>query len=466
MSSCACDDSGSNTTSPDTTPPTITNHSFTVAENTNIGTVIGSIKASDNIAVIYYIITTGDSGYVFTINTNGELINVMNLDHDTTSSYSLTVQVSDAAGNTSNATITVIITDVDASPTVTTMGASGIENNSATLNGNLTNLGINSDGSMQVNEYGFIYSTNVSQSASLQLGKAGVEKIARTVRTTTGNYSFATAGLSPGTIHYFRAFAVNDGGTSYGGVSSFSTTYHQAFALSAASDEVQSNIIHANSTHTYSVFLSNTHSYNLTTEANSNVSDNVSIYQGTITQPLYIRAGSFSFTVGINANNNFAGSGLDSAITTTFSGVSNGSRHLVLPLSNSMHRLVLSNGSAETESYSLNLVEETGTAGQPVGRLLVDESPMGYFSNNEPILYWVHIPANLQLRMQIHGVLSGNLCGVRSQFADNSYIALGNPVPFNVLVHSSSNNRYHMIWIANNDSNYDYRGCQFRFRLQ
>ena len=215
----------------DTVSPIITNHSFTVAENIDFGSVIGKINAGDDQVSIYYLITAGNPNHTFGINTNGELINIMNLDYDTTPSYNLTVQVSDPAGNVSNATITVAVVDVDASPIVATLKASGIENNSITLNGNISYLGTNNDGGEQVNEYGFIYSTNVSQASSLQLEESGVEKIARITRTTTGNYSFAIAGLPPGTPHYFRAFAVNDGGTHYGQVSNFHTTYHQTFAL-------------------------------------------------------------------------------------------------------------------------------------------------------------------------------------------------------------------------------------------
>ena len=447
-------------TNTDTNAPMVTNHRFAVAENVNIGTVIGNVKSSDNIAVTYYVITTGDSNYIFSINTNGDLRNVMNLDHDTTSSYSLTVHVSDAAGNISNATIMVTVIDVDAAPTVTTIGASNIENNSVTLNGSLSDLGTNSDGSEQVNEYGFIYSTNTSGSDSLQLGKTGVEKIARTIRTTNGNYSFAITGLPPGTIHYFRAFAVNDGGNSYGHVSNFYTTYHRTFALSGATNKAQSNLIHPYSTHTYSVFLSNTHSYDLTVEANSNVSDNVNIYQGTSTEPLLIRTGSFSIQT---TGSTIAGVG---NATTTFSGVSNGSRHLVLPLLTTNHRLVLSNNSAGTESYSLTLAEETGTAGQPVGRLLVDETPMGYFSNNEPEFYWVHIPNNRSIRGFFSGVVSGNNCALSVDTTVNL-----DPRDSTILVELSNNpdnssNRYEILRIINNNGTFDYRGCQFRFRLQ
>ena len=187
----------------------------------------------------------------------------------------------------------------------------------------------------------------------------------------------------------------------------------------------------------------------------------MNVYQGTNTEPLYIKAGSFSFTVDIS----FVGSGI-SPITTTFSGVSNGSRYLVLPLSNSIHRFVISNSNLIAASYRLMMEEETGTVSQPVGRLLVDETPMGYFSNNEPVLYWIHIPANLRTEVQFSGVLSGNHCGVGSRVEDFGQIASNPVLLYALIVSTNSADRYHIIRIANDNSSYDYRGCQLRFRFQ
>ena len=396
LSACA-GDGGSPTQPTDATLPMITNHSFTVAENVGIGTVIGSVKANDNIAVIYYVITTGDSGYVFSINTNGELRNAMKLDHDTTSSYNLTVQVSDAAGNTSNATITVIVTDVDASPTVTTMGASGIENNSVTLNGSLSDLGTNSDGSMQVNEYGFIYSTNLSQATNLQLGRSEVEKIARVNANSTGQYSFVLAGFPLCTPHYFRAFAVNDGGTNYGEVNNFPS---ETFTLTGAGGGVQNNLLCPHATATYTVPLSHSLSYSLSVGANSNVSDNVTIYEGSNTEPLYVKAGPFSFDIGELIYSN-----------VTFAGISNGTRYMVLPLVSNSHRVLLSNGSDQNQSYSLNLAEYSGTNPE-TARLLTAPQKMGFFSTNGPRFFWVHMPPNKGLQAELD-TYSGNTWSVR-----------------------------------------------------
>lgn len=472
----ACPDGGSTTyvdvptyitntvTNTDTISPSITNHSFTVAENIDIGTIIGVINANDNRAFIYYSITAGNPNYVFSINTNGELKSVMKLDHDTTSNYILTVRVSDAAGNTSNATVAVNVTDVDRPPTVTTLNANEIQNNSVILNGNINDLGINSDGNRSVHEYGFVYSTNILDATNLQLRRSGVEKIAMDNITSTGPYSLVIANLSPGTVHYFRAFAVNDGGTNYGEVSNFFTTYHQIFTLSGATNGEQTNLIHPSSTHTYNVFLSNTHSYNLTVNANSNISGNVSVYEGIRSNPLYIRSGPFSITAEgtLIANANIG------HITTTFSGVSNGSRYLVLPLATTSHRLVISNSNAIAESYTLTLAEETGTVDNPIGRLLVDETTMGFFTNNEPELYWVHVPGDVDLLTIFPQVLNGKNCGVAGNTSLSTAILAfgGHTSRYESFINSHVGDTYEIVRVLNNDSNFDYRGCQIRFRFR
>ena len=424
----------------------------------NIGTVIGTVKASDNIEVISYLITAGNPGYAFSISTNGQLKTIMSLDYDTISNYSLTVEVRDAAGNTSNASITVKITDVDAAPTVATLNASGVQNNSAVLNGNVSHLGTNSDGSEQVNEYGFVYSTNISQSNDLHLGKSGVERVGRVNINELGAYSYAIAGLSPGTAHYFRAFAVNDGGTNYGNISNFSTTYHQTFTLNSTTNEMQSNLIHPLSIHTYNIPLSNTYSFNLTVDAVSNVLDSLAIYEGTNTNNLYIRPGPFSIVTRGNpiAMNNIT------KVTTTFEGVDSGRRYLVLPLVTTSHRLVISNNNMESESYTLTLGEETGTTNHLIGRLLIDETPTEFLTNNQPELYWFHMPPNRSfLDVAWIGLLSSNTttCGV---YLDNDSAFPPSLNSYTRLL--GSYNGYNIVRILNNDT--DTFKCRFKFRVR
>jgi hypothetical protein len=92
-------------------------------------------------------------------------------------------------------------------PSVTTNDASGITDNSATLNGNLDDLG-----------------TTSSVDVSFEWGETtayGDETTPESM-VTTGPFSFSLPGLSPDTTYHFTAKAVGDG-TNYGDDMSFTT---------------------------------------------------------------------------------------------------------------------------------------------------------------------------------------------------------------------------------------------------
>ena len=93
---------------PPNTAPTISDQTFSIAEDVSIGTSIGTVAASDadNDPLTFSIID-GNSDDVFSIeSTSGEILLSEMLDFETTSSYSLTVQ---AADNESNATAIITI---------------------------------------------------------------------------------------------------------------------------------------------------------------------------------------------------------------------------------------------------------------------------------------------------------------------------------------------------------------------
>ena len=101
--------------------PTAADASFTIAENAGTNAVVGSVTASDPDAgdTISYAITGGNADGAFAIDANGQ-ITVANgslLDHETAPSRTLTVTVTDAAGLTDTATVTVGVTDVNEAPT-------------------------------------------------------------------------------------------------------------------------------------------------------------------------------------------------------------------------------------------------------------------------------------------------------------------------------------------------------------
>jgi len=105
-------------------------------------------------------------------------------------------------------------------PTVTTSAASSLAATAATLNG-----AVNADGGAAVTERGFVYSTS---NATPVIGQGGTTKAA--VSGTTGELTEAVTGLTANTLVYFRAFATNSVGTTYGDVQNFTTLKAQPTA--------------------------------------------------------------------------------------------------------------------------------------------------------------------------------------------------------------------------------------------
>lgn len=92
-------------------------------------------------------------------------------------------------------------------PTVQTSEATNIAGSSATLVGNVT-----SDGGATVTARGFVYGTSASDlSQTIQSGSG------------MGSFTKALTGLSLSTTYYYKAYATNIGGTSYGEVKQFTT---------------------------------------------------------------------------------------------------------------------------------------------------------------------------------------------------------------------------------------------------
>jgi hypothetical protein len=98
-------------------------------------------------------------------------------------------------------------------PTITTLEASSVSANSATLGGNIT-----SDGGVAVTERGVVYSTSDATPTS---GETGVTQDAN--GSGTGSFSESIGSLALATHYYFQAYATNPQGTSYGGVLEFTT---------------------------------------------------------------------------------------------------------------------------------------------------------------------------------------------------------------------------------------------------
>jgi hypothetical protein len=113
-------------------------------------------------------------------------------------------------------------------PTVTTTDASSITATGATLAGNVT-----SDGGGTVSARGYVISSTNSIPAV---------NVDRTIPdgSGTGAFSEAISGLSPSTFYYYRAYAINQAGTSYGAVSSFGTSAVAPTVVSGSSSNISS----------------------------------------------------------------------------------------------------------------------------------------------------------------------------------------------------------------------------------
>ena len=94
-----------------------------------------------------------------------------------------------------------------AAPTITTTDATNINETNATVGGNITN-----DGGSIINEAGIVYST----APGVDTSKNRIPNY-----TISGNYSVALKNLSLLTKYYYRAYAINEKGITYGEEKSF-----------------------------------------------------------------------------------------------------------------------------------------------------------------------------------------------------------------------------------------------------
>lgn len=107
-------------------------------------------------------------------------------------------------------------------PTVVTGTKSSITTNIATLSGNIT-----SNGNATITESGVVFSTLPSPIR----GGIGVVDSASSPLATNGLFSKNISGLSNATTYYYRAYAKNAIGTSYGADSTFTTNASATLAL-------------------------------------------------------------------------------------------------------------------------------------------------------------------------------------------------------------------------------------------
>ena len=100
-------------------------------------------------------------------------------------------------------------------PSISDRTLTDVTTTGATLGANVT-----SDGGAAVTERGIVFSATTGNSNPL-IGGSGVTRV--TAAGTTGVFTVPVTGLTPGTSYHFKAYAINNLGTSYSSVGSFLT---------------------------------------------------------------------------------------------------------------------------------------------------------------------------------------------------------------------------------------------------
>ncbi len=115
-----------NVTNVDEAPPVVpSGQVINYAENHAIGTVVGSVSATDDIGVTGYQIVGGTGAAYYSIDANGQITltnAAANNFEGASNSFTLNIQASDAAGNTTTQTVTLNVTNVDEAPPVVPSG--------------------------------------------------------------------------------------------------------------------------------------------------------------------------------------------------------------------------------------------------------------------------------------------------------------------------------------------------------
>lgn len=119
-------------------PPSIASDTYTVSESVGVGSVVGTLTVTDADNGMHgdntLCVASGNTEDHFRVNQNGEIITRRQLDHETKSSFTLSIQGYDSSPNPRSSTtqVTVMVTDDNDSPkfTATKYFATIVENNS------------------------------------------------------------------------------------------------------------------------------------------------------------------------------------------------------------------------------------------------------------------------------------------------------------------------------------------------
>ena len=208
-----------------------------VCPNSSANPIIYTITNSGTVAAEGISVTSDDAQFVVsnlsstTINANGGTA-TYNVTFTPSSSGAKTATITVSSSTSGSNSPTSSLTGTGFSPVtaaVATSAATSITVSTATLNGNLTTLGVCPSST----EKGFVYSQTSVNNNPLVDG-IGVTKTSVS-GLTTGAYLLALSSLNSGTDYSFKAY-VYDGTTyTYGSVSTFTTIVAAPVAISATS---------------------------------------------------------------------------------------------------------------------------------------------------------------------------------------------------------------------------------------
>lgn len=190
--------------------------------NPHSNTITADHPASVDCAGTTFAITNSEPGATATLVFNNELIGEVVLDGsgNGTINYTILNPGATVVLTVSNTNCVPYSVDLPLSgscnfpPAVHTNSATTVTVNSANLNGDITD-----DFGSAVTESGFVYSTSTDP----LIGGLGVTQIQTSPTVTSGIFNEGISGLSSQTTYYYKAYAINANGTSYGDEEVFTT---------------------------------------------------------------------------------------------------------------------------------------------------------------------------------------------------------------------------------------------------
>ncbi len=129
-------------------------------------------------------------------------------------------------------------------PTISTGNIANITINSASVSGNITNLG-----NANITSHGHVWGINNTPTIT----GSGFSKNNLGTSTSTKSFTTPISGLSENTTYYVRSYATNSVGTSYGDIKSFTTLQPAGFGTLSGGGQTTINIMNAQSGANFSV---------------------------------------------------------------------------------------------------------------------------------------------------------------------------------------------------------------------